>query len=175
MEPIENKTLPQANTAGFLAPNEEDAEDLFIDAKSRFLDINHWQQYFSENAPAFHLADHHGNAVKHLARKGDFFSVSDGVHTEWLKVSALVYDDFPDQNMESLLLNAHITASPAEIAANRNDNLHTLFIFRLVREGRQLWMFVENEKHDSTGHGILMNSLNWNSWAKHVLDFSDVL
>lgn len=178
MEPAENKTFllqPNTNTAGFLASGEEDAEDLFIDAKSRFLNINHWQSYFGENAPIFQLTDHHGHPVRHLARKGDFFSISDETASEWLKISALVYDDFPDQNMESLLLNAHVSASPVEITASGNDTLHTLFTFRLVREGKQLWMFFESEKHVATGYGRLMEKQDWSRWARHVLDFSDIL
>jgi len=93
-----------------LADTIEDAEDWFVDAKERLLDVSNWRKYSSLN-PEFRLTDSHGRAVSRKAHRGDHIRIDlpDGKLAgvpgfEWAKIEAIEYDDYPDLVMETLAL-----------------------------------------------------------------------
>lgn len=95
----------------------EDAEDLFVDAKDRMLDINNWTKYSGSNAFSLKLTDSHGHDVSRHARRGDHVFASNSgpgmeEESDWLFVSALQYDDYPDDNLETFAIKLMLTELP---------------------------------------------------------------
>ncbi|MBS1772072.1 MAG: hypothetical protein JST82_04385 [Bacteroidetes bacterium] len=95
----------------------DDAEDLFIVAKEKLLDVNDWHC----NYP-FILNDSKKHKVHRNAHSGDFIqrtSTSD----EWYVINKIQYDDYPDIAGESITI----------FLSNVNDNesMHTIAINRV--------------------------------------------
>lgn len=95
----------------------EDAEDLFVLAKDRLLDINDWQ---AKNN--YTLTDSHKHKVHRNVHTGDFIRI-DSNPEEWLIVNKIQYDDYPDIAGESITLFLS-TISDAE-------SMHTVAINRV--------------------------------------------
>ncbi|MGN6567312.1 MAG: hypothetical protein ACTHJ0_05135 [Flavipsychrobacter sp.] len=89
----------------------EDAEDMFVEAKNKMLDINNWKKensYFKD----FVLKDAHGKEVHRPARKGDFIHIANAAGDSWVHVDAIEYDDYPDINTEAIALRVHPCSAP---------------------------------------------------------------
>lgn len=100
--------------------NIEDAEDLFIVAKERLLDINDWH-----SGNRFILTDSHQHKVQRNAHKGDFITKS-GTPTERYIINKIQYDDYPDINGESITMfmaDANDVESMESVAINRTGKL----------------------------------------------------
>lgn len=83
----------------------EDAEDSFVDAKERLLDVNNWHKYTDTAGIHFRLTDGHSRPVKRRARKGDHIWISvAGQKDCCVVIEALEYDDYPDLGMESFTM-----------------------------------------------------------------------
>lgn len=83
----------------------EDAEDLFVIAKDRLLDINEWNQLFHANSYTVALTDTKGQKAHRSARMHDMIKISDNTKMEkWVNISHIQYDNFPDINSESISL-----------------------------------------------------------------------
>jgi hypothetical protein len=83
----------------------EDAEDSFVDAKERLLDVNHWGRYCSAPGVTFSLSDGHNRPVSRRARGGDHIKLSiPGSEVCCLIIESLEYDDYPDLGMEAFTL-----------------------------------------------------------------------
>jgi hypothetical protein len=104
----------------------EEAEDLFVDAKERLLDVNNWKKYSRQPLLDFSLADRQGHLLKRRARKGDRIRIGlpgNGVmnanESDWVVIEAIEYDDYPDIDMETLALRLR----PADLAQYDEDNV----------------------------------------------------
>lgn len=84
----------------------EDAEDSFVGAKERLLDINNWNKYSPMADISFRLSDGHGRPVKRKAHKGDHVKIDlPGPSAHYCAViEAIEYDDYPDLDMETFTL-----------------------------------------------------------------------
>lgn len=96
---------------------QDDAEDMFVIAKNRLLNVNQWQQYGGEGSASFKLTDNKGNPVTRTAHKGDHIKInipgpdsSEG--NDWVVIEAIQYDDYPDTNMEILAIRVRTCAKP---------------------------------------------------------------
>lgn len=78
--------------------NIEDAEDLFLLAKERLLDVNEWQRFSGES---FMLTDKHGQKLHRNAHRGDHIKIANQPD---LIIGHIIYDDFPDVLGESITL-----------------------------------------------------------------------
>lgn len=78
----------------------DDAEDLFVLAEKRLLDVNHWHQTAPGINGLFTLADKNGAAINRKAHKHDRIRVSTSDNTVQLSVQSIVYDDYPDTSEE---------------------------------------------------------------------------
>ncbi len=94
----------------------EDAEDFFVDAKERLLDVNNWKRYGGAGMPEFSLSDHHGNPISRRAHKGDCIKVTpfnnpdfDAAEPIWVAIEAIEYDDYPDLSAESFAIRVRQT------------------------------------------------------------------
>lgn len=83
----------------------EDAEDGFVDAKERLLDVNNWKRYCRVTGAEFTLKDNHGRAVHRRAHKGDHINMEiPGLEHHCAVIEALEYDDYPDLDMEAFTM-----------------------------------------------------------------------
>jgi hypothetical protein len=78
--------------------NIEDAEDLFIVAKERLLDINDWHSDYG-----FILTDSNQHKVQRNAHKGDFITKSSLPNEKYI-INKIQYDDYPDIAGESITI-----------------------------------------------------------------------
>lgn len=86
----------------------EDAEDTFVDAKERMLDVNHWNRYSDIAGASFALSDSHNRSVSRRAHKGDHVTMMiPGKDDYCVVIDAIEYDDYPDLGMESFTLRLH--------------------------------------------------------------------
>jgi hypothetical protein len=103
-----------------IAPDSvEIADDRFVDAKERLLDVNNWNRYSALTGITFLLADGHGLHLKRRARKNDHIRLSlpssvPGIpgSYDWAKIEAIEYDDYPDLNMETFALRLRPCIEP---------------------------------------------------------------
>lgn len=82
----------------------EDAEDLFLLAKDRLLDINEWH-HLSANRHSYTLADRNSHKLHRNAHTGDYI-ISQNNKEEVLHIDSIIYDDFPDMGGESISIHA---------------------------------------------------------------------
>ena len=136
----EEKDLEYKVTADSL----EDAEDWFVDAKDRLLDVNNWKQHIPQDAHTFNLTDKHGKFLSRTAHPHDHIRIDQpgpgpreiNAH-DWVVVEAIEYDDYPDENRESFALKLKWVADPElqpDIERNETAASGTLVIERRSRE-----------------------------------------
>ena len=82
----------------------EDAEDGFVDAKERLLDVNNWSNY-SGAGIGFVLTDAHDKPLNRKAHKGDLIKIETPVSApEVVAIEAIEYDDYPDDGRETFAI-----------------------------------------------------------------------
>lgn len=121
----------------------EDAEDDFVDAKERLLDVNNWNKY-SENATiAFQLSDSNGKNAKRHARRGDHIRLemasTTGATPDWVAIEAIEYDDYPDLGIETFAIRVRRSANPAQKRDEADMPHDTTATFVIERRGRKLF------------------------------------
>jgi len=98
-----------------LVNDHDDAEDGFVDAKERLLDVNNWSRYGNLPEFAFQLRDSHGKGLARHARRGDLIAIGAAGQgsTPWQVIDAIEYDDYPDLDMETFAIRLHACHEPA--------------------------------------------------------------
>ncbi|MES2702366.1 MAG: hypothetical protein V4649_06995 [Bacteroidota bacterium] len=124
-----------------------DAEDWFVDAKNRLLDINHWKQSSEHLSAEFRLTDSHGKPVSRHAHKGDYIRIDlpgpgpvTGDGFDWVLVEAIEYDDYPDEHRETFAIRVRPADNPT---VKKNDTAHffssdATSTFVIERKGKQI-------------------------------------
>jgi hypothetical protein len=99
----------------------EDAEDWFVDAKERLLDINNWKKYAPGLGVEFRLSDGHGKGLHRSARRGDHVRIdiqgpAGGLigGFDWSTIEAMEYDDYPDEDMETFAIRIRPSDHPQD-------------------------------------------------------------
>ena len=150
-----------------LAREHEDAEDGFVDAKERLLDVNNWSRYGNLPEFVFSLKDHHGKQLSRHARKGDAIGISmqGQGSAAWQVIDAIEYDDYPDLDMETFAIRLHGCNEPEK--GNMPSN--SLIVWR---RGKRL----SANCHVRHGHeeecDVLLQMLSpdqWNSLLKGLV------
>jgi hypothetical protein len=169
--PEQLEGLKKDITESLAAVTIEVAEDLFVDAKERLLDVNNWKRYSADANATFTLTDSHGNTVKRRARRGDHIRIDapgagiDGSGFDWAAIEAIEYDDYPDVNMETFAMRLRACFNPMHKTGMgtghypEQDATSTLVIERL---GRKVY---------STYHGRneFEEDVSAHSASRHVL------
>jgi len=126
----------------------EDAEDFFVDAKERLMDINNWNRYGRIEGVVFRLRDSHGKEAHRHARKGDSIRVDIPVNGpgesggfDWVAIEAIEYDDYPDLGLETFGMRLHPSLNPMNAQAGNGayapgDNATGTFV--ILRRGNKL-------------------------------------
>jgi len=141
-----NQFVPGQNMEHtIIADTIEYAEDSFVDAKERLLDVKNWKRYCAQPGVNFILKDSHGREVNRRAHKGDHINIQmPGAEHRCCVIEALEYDDYPDLHMETFTMRirpcAHSVnneeyddehlAEAAIIIERRNKQVFAIFYTR---------------------------------------------
>jgi len=127
MEHSEKASVPPEQTGGvskdfeetLLLETTEDAEDMFVLAKERLLQVNSWHEVSTSFKSKFVLTDRQGHELHRSAHKGDFISIdipapgsNAGDGQDWVMVDLVAYDDYPDENREQIALRLRPVSNP---------------------------------------------------------------
>ena len=183
----------------YSAESPEDAEELFIVAKDRLLDVNNWNRTAVAVSAVFELADHHGNHLNRKAHKGDYIKIDlpapgskTGDGYDWVVIEQIAYDDYPDEHTESILMQVR----PAPAPTNGNEDVAHFFkadatsSFIIERHGKLLMAHyygrneVPNTEAENpvdivrnavvaTGAVIGLSDVQWNNLIQGFLSFGE--
>lgn len=183
------------------AESAEYAEELFVIAKNRLLDVNNWDKTAEVASATFCLADHHGKDLHRKAHKGDYIRINipgpgskTGDGFDWVYIEQIVYDDYPDEHTESILMQVRPASAPTndnrDIAHFFRDDATSTFVIErhgklLIAHyyGRNELPNIETEKLIDTirnaavaaGAVIGLSDVQWNNLIKGFLKFDDQL
>jgi len=97
----------------------DDAEELFVIAKDRLLNVSQWQQTAASASAEFQLTDKYGNELGRPAHSNDLIRIkipAPGTDTgdgyDWVHIEAITYDDYPDQEYETFAMRVRPTTNP---------------------------------------------------------------
>jgi len=159
-----------------IADSIEYAEDSFVDAKERLLDVNNWKRYSGQLGITFLLNDDHGREVHRRARKGDHIriSVPGGEDAHYcVVIEALEYDDYPDLSMEAFTMRIRPCAHSTN---NEEDDTEDPVEGALIIERRSKHLFASfNLRNTAVNNGQVANKFGvseagWNTLLKRFVD-----
>jgi hypothetical protein len=153
----------------------EDADDWFVESMERLLKLNDWNRRASDIDLLFNLTDHHGKNVNRRAHAGDYIKLhashsddftADEVH--WMKIAAIEYDDYPDDDKETIAMHIIPSAGPNHNNYYRPDTTDTSSTFVVERCGKRITgsYHSRNEIAETDGdnsHDILSAIVSWYS------------
>lgn len=148
----------------------EEAEDLFVDAKNRLMDVCRWAEYASLPNIRFALADSHRHPVKRKARRADHILIDSGApgtpheeHDAYI-IEALEYDDYPDNNFETFAIRMHASDATednndegsATIVIERSGlKVSAIYHARNKAAGNELWHGLTHADWQALVHGLI--------------------
>lgn len=95
----------------------EDADEYFLVAKDRLLDVNEWNNILTDNKNTFALTNAHGQKLHRDAHCGDMIKASIAYDAtpkdRWLHIDKIQYDSYPDINAEQISMNLQLSYSPS--------------------------------------------------------------
>lgn len=95
----------------------EDADEYFLVAKDRLLDVNEWNNILTDNYNTFALTNAQGQKLHRDAHCGDMIKASieldNTTKDRWLHIDKIQYDSYPDINAEEISMNLQISYSPS--------------------------------------------------------------
>lgn len=169
----------------------DDAEEDFLDAKDRLLHVNDWHELTQPALARFTLCDAHGQPAARSARLGDFIRISlvgpahpssddkvDESGDDWVRIEALAYDDFPDEDRERIALQVRPAASPLapSVIPQHFFSAEATSTFAVERTGQRLAAayWGRNEVPNVSTGGMLDNLRNAAVAIGGILGFSDI-
>ena len=163
----------------------EDAEEMFVIAKERLLSINDWHKVSETIKARFQIIDHQGHPVHRHVHKGDIISIDipgpgtiAGEGKDWVEAEAIEYDDFPDNQRESIALRLrpvpNPTASDKSVAHFFTEAATSTFI--IERKGNTVTARYHgrNEKPNTKTDNLIDKVRNALVGVSAILGFSDI-
>ena len=149
-----------------------DAEDWFVDAKERLLDVNHWQKYSDIRGLDFKLTDSHGKVLNRKAHKGDHIRIevrADATGFDWVGIEAIEYDDYPDIDMETFAMRVRQGEHPANKKEGHivNDATTTMVI---ERRGKTLAASYHGRNDANGVQWLGLSDIEWTAIIKGLID-----
>ena len=144
----------------------EEAEEAFLKAKERLLNINSWHEIAENLTSKFQIKDANGAVLDRHVKKGDLIEINipgpehtEGTGGDWVRVEDLAYEDFPDQNREFIV----ITVRPVSDPLKKEDTTSHFFdpgatsSFVVERINNKLMANYHgrNEKPNKEGDGVI--------------------
>ncbi len=109
--------------------NEEEAEDFFVFAKDRLLDVNKWHELTGE-ATRYYVTDAEGKELHHHVHADNFIKCVNGENVEWYLADEIAYDDYPDEHIESIVISLVKAMPGQEIVENDDRPVYTVAVAR---------------------------------------------
>jgi hypothetical protein len=123
----------------------EDADDWFVEAMDRLLKINDWNKLSNTIKLLFSLTDHHGKNVSRRAHRGDYIKILSKGNTSiadhephWILVEAIEYDDYPDNDKETIAIHLQPSIGPFQKNGYHHDNMEASGTFVIERQAKKL-------------------------------------
>lgn len=108
-------------TYGVVADSIEDADELFIIAKDRLLKVNKWKALCNDFGE-LRLTDSHGHEMQRNAHYNDYIKIDEqGQATEWVHIDGIEYNDFPDEDYETIAIRMRDAKEPKEFHQEEHD------------------------------------------------------
>ena len=169
----------------------DDAEEDFLDAKDRLLHVNDWHELTQPSLARFALCDAQGHPVQRSAHIGDFIRISitgpahpasdsdtDETGDDWVRIEALAYDDYPDEDRERIALQVRPAASPLapSVIPQHFFSAEATSTFAVERTGQRLAAayWGRNEVPNVAAGGMLDSLRNAAVAIGGILGFSDI-
>jgi len=193
--PTQKEGLEKNIAHAVTAKTVEDAEDWFLDAKEKLLDVNNWKRYATTLGAEFRLTDAVGKPVNRQARKGDHIRIDipgpgseAGSGFDWVAIEAIEYDDYPDVDMETLAMRVRPSDNPmdrnnTDTAHFFSDNATSTFVIERRVTHLSVQYFGRNETANkdgsiidkvrnvalATGAWLGMSDAQWTSLVKGII------
>lgn len=139
----------------------EKAKQLYAEAKSRLLDVNHWDIWSAGVTSKFILADANGKRILRQARQGDYFKIDipgpgpqSGQGYDWVAIEKIEEVKRPDDDAETLVMQVRPSSGPESSdrsPAHFFDEQATSS-FRVTRTGRRVIAGVHGRNESPNGH-----------------------
>lgn len=131
------------------ASSVEEAKLIFMNAKERLLDINHWHRWAGFGSAEFHVTDERGRRLERSAREGDFVCIDipgpgtdAGDGKDWVRVESIesCYDPANDYEVFTLVVRPTVNpkSSTGETAHFYTSDATSTYIVQ--REGKKVWV-----------------------------------
>lgn len=122
-----------------IAESIEDADELFLIAKDRLLAVNKWKVLCAEFGE-LNLTDTNGHAVTRNAHYNDYIQIQEaGQPVEWVHIDGVEYNDFPDEDYETMAIRMRAARAPEVEHANEEYiNTNATGTFVVERRGRHV-------------------------------------
>lgn len=172
---------------------------MFLIAKDRLLDINHWQEIADGPGARFTITDAAGHTLNRKVHQGDYIQIdlpapgtNAGDGYDWVHAESIVYDDYPDENSESIKLQLRPAQAPGN---DSHDTAHffspaSTSTFIIERHGKLLVAYyygrnevpnndtgntLDNARNTLVALGALagLSDVQWNNLIKGFLAFDD--
>lgn len=145
----------------------DDAEDMFVIAKNRLFNIYDWHLTAGLTEAAFQIVDIHGHEIRRNAHKNDMVKLEQGNSaTVFMSVTAIVYDDYPDANTETISMEL------APVASLTNDelgHLHPEIIILLKRHGITVAASIASNSEPP----VVLKNFPWDKFLEGLLDVAE--
>ncbi len=174
----------------------DDAEDMFVIAKERLLNVNDWHELGGEMSASFMLTDKQGKEVHRHAHKGDLVKIkipgpgnAAGDGYDWVSVERIRYDDYPDNAAEQLVLELKPAASPLSAENTTahffDEHASSIFVLERIKTKLKASYYGVHEKPNTEpdslidkGRNLLVattaiaggSALQWNALLKGIIE-----
>lgn len=169
MRDIKEKIIPPQREGGkkdiqhsVTAGDDDDARKLFVMARNRLLDVNHWSEISSSVSAKFYLTDSQGNEVDRTLEQDDHFKIAlpapgpaEGNGFDWVRVEAIEDKSDSTGPYESIGVRVRPASDPTK---KTEENVAHFFdsdatsTFLVERNGRTVTasVFGRNEKPNTS-------------------------
>jgi hypothetical protein len=192
MTDIKQKIVPQQKEGGkkdiehkVTATDEDDARKLFVIARNRLLDVNHWHDLAGALSAKFILTDHEGSNVSRTAEINDHFKIdlpapgpAESHGYDWVVIEAIDEKSDSTGPEESIALRVRPTSDPKE----KGENVAHFFkdaatsTFVVERKGKEVTAAVygRNEVPNIETNNLVDKVRNALVGATAILGFSNI-
>lgn len=167
------------------AVDENDARKLFMIARNRLVDVNHWKDFSGAASATFRLTTPEGKELNRTVEKGDLFKIdlpapgpAEGRGYDWVKVEAVEESGNPNGEKETIAIRVRPTPSPLTPGDNTahffNEKATSSFV--LERDGKKVTAAVygRNEMPNTETTNLLDKVRNAIVGSTAILGFSNV-
>lgn len=165
------------------AMDENDAQRLFLIARNRLVDVNHWDEYSALGS--FQLIDRDGNEAFRTAEIGDYFRISikapgpvAGNGFDWVRIEAIADQSDVEGHEEYMAMRVRPAQNPLD---DKNDTAHffsdeSTSSFVVKREGRTVTasVFGRNEVPNTSASNIIDKVRNQVVAASAIAGFANI-